>query len=322
VLIRLERAYLESAARSLLLRSALEAVLGALAAASVPAMPLKGAALAGRIYPDPALREMTDLDVLVPAGTLDAANAALAGVGYRSAYPATSPWGRPAWMRAHHHHDPPLVDRGGRISVELHHHLVGPDRAAGLRIADVWRRGGPGRMPAAEDLLLHACLHFTVNRAVRSDGSLAQVADIAWIVHREEIDWPGFTAAAAGVSPGVYLALFAARELGVAVPDAPLGALRPAGFDVRLGHRLVELRVLRAAPCFPAASLRTMLAAAIASPARHRADPVATTRGQGCRRPVRIPPPGSWLGKPGAVVRDYRLNRWIRALESRPSGLP
>src|SRR5262245_30090649 len=65
VLETLERAYLENAARNAFLRDALERALQALAAADVPAMLLKGAALVETVYSDPAEREMLDLDILV-----------------------------------------------------------------------------------------------------------------------------------------------------------------------------------------------------------------------------------------------------------------
>lgn len=330
VLSALERAYLAAAARSLFLAEALREALAALAAAEVRAMPLKGAALAGTAYPNPAQREMLDLDVLVPAERLGAANAALAALGYGT-LPGDEP--APGGHRAVHH-DPALVRDERLVAIELHHHVAIAGEGRAIDVGELWRRARPVPgathvLPAPEHLLLHVCLHFTRNRLGGSyrrrhtGGALAQVCDVARIVARAPLDWDALARDARGwgVDARVFLALFVARELGVPVPDAALAALRPAGFDARLGRRLVALRVLGMDEHLPVRSLRWMVAPGREALARGwSADPGATrslARAYLRRARAQGPLARSALRRPWSVVQDRRLNRRLLAIEER-----
>jgi len=83
--------YYRTAAQNMLLYQALDPILAALQTAGVPVIVLKGAALANTLYPDPALRPMTDLDLLVRQVDFDHAEACLRDLGYRVGYPEMSP---------------------------------------------------------------------------------------------------------------------------------------------------------------------------------------------------------------------------------------
>jgi hypothetical protein len=327
VLGALEEAYLANAARNMFVSASLRRVLEALAAANIPAMLLKGAALLETVCPDPALREMLDLDVLVPAGDLDAANAALAPLGYRPQLADGY-----EHVRANHHHDPALVTEQEIVAVELHHHIAMAEERAHFDVAELWERARPAPahlLPAGEDLLLHVCLHFTRNRLGGSyrrrntGGALSQVCDIAWIVERDAIDWDRLVAAvrAYRLEARVFLALFAARELGVRVPVRALHALRPPGFDAALGRRLVALRVLRGGHHLPVRSMRWMVAPGRAALAHGwGADPddsLSLARAYVRRVRAQVPLAAPALRRPWTVVQDYRLNGQINALERR-----
>jgi hypothetical protein len=334
VLSALERAYLAAAARSLFLAAARRQVVDALAAADVPAMLLKGAALVETVYSDPAQREMLDLDVLVPADRLPAANAALAALGYRTLPADDDPEGARSHVHAAEHHDPALVGEQHVVAVELHHHVVIAGEGAGFDIDDAWQRAraAPGAthlLPAPADLLLHVCLHFTRNRLGGSyrrrhtGGALGQICDIARIVEHEPIDWDALAAAARSyrLDARVFLALFAARELGVPVPSSALADLQPPRFDPRVGRRLVSLRVLRTGEGLPVRTVRWMLAPSREVLSRGwEADPSATlSLARAYLRRARAHAPGarSALRRPWSVVQDRRLNGQIHALEER-----
>ena len=62
---RMQREYMRSAARAALLQRDLAGLLANLNRAGVDVLLLKGSALAAAIYPDPALRPMVDVDVLI-----------------------------------------------------------------------------------------------------------------------------------------------------------------------------------------------------------------------------------------------------------------
>jgi Uncharacterised nucleotidyltransferase len=328
VLSTLEQAYLSNAARNLFIGESLRRALEALAGAGVPA-------LTETVYPDPALREMLDLDILVPAAELDAANAALAAIGYRGVASTHDDQHTQASMRVTHHHDPALVTDDQVVAVELHHHIAMTDERAHFDIAGIWERARPSAsgpahlLPSAEDLLLHVCLHFTRNRLGGSyrrggsGGALSQLCDIAWIIDREALDWDALVDAALSyrLDARVFLPLFAAHELGIAVPEAALQALRPPGFDPRLGRRLVALRVLRAGRHLPVRSLRFIVA-----PGREvlthgwNAQPggsLSLARAYVRRAVAQAPLARSALKRPWAAIQDYRLNGQIHALERR-----
>jgi hypothetical protein len=230
------------------------------------------------------------------------------------------------------HHDPALVAADRVLAVELHHHIAITEEASGFAIEDVWQRARPSQsgthlLPAPEDLLLHVCLHFTRNRLGGSPrrrntgGALAQICDIARIINREEVDWDDLAVAARRyrMDAAVFLALFAARELGVPVPATALAGLQPPGFDPAIGRRLVELRVLGADDHLPVRSARWMLL-----PSREvlshgwAADPTAPlslARAYVRRAWAHAPLARTALKRPWAVVQDRRLNDQIRALQ-------
>lgn len=329
VLAVLEQAYLENAGRNLFVRGSLQRVLQALDAAAIPVVLLKGAALIQSVYTDPALREMLDLDILVPVDRLDAANAALGALGFAPATAATAERDTPAWMRANHIHDPALASDQQITAVELHHHIAIDDERTYFPIDGLWTRAckapdGAHLLPSPEDLLLHVCFHFTRNRAGRSDGALGQICDIAWIVRRERLDWDLMAAIAHGYSlqSRVFLALFAARELGAEIPDQAMSDLRPPDFDPRLGRRLVELRVLRDGPRLPVRSLRWMVAPPRGALVNAwNADPDSgvfeLARAYVRRAAAQLPQIRSALRQPRSLVQDHRLNGQISALERR-----
>lgn len=329
----LEKAYLASSARSLFLLKSRREIVDALDAAGVPALLLKGSALVETAYPDPALREMLDLDILVPTGQLAAASASLADLGYRPEPAANGSDQGSVQLATDQHHGPALVGSERLLAVELHQHLTIAGEGRRFDIEDMWRRASPAGsgahlLPASDDLLLHVCLHFTRNRIGGSyrnrhtGGALAQISDVARIVEGP-VDWERLSASARsyGLGPRVFLALFAARELGVAIPPAVIDGLRPAGFDQRVGRRLVALRVLRDGDHLPARTLRWMFAPSREVLSRGwSADPTAPmslARAYMRRARAHAPHARSALTRPWTFVQDQRLNGQVRALEER-----
>jgi hypothetical protein len=275
---------------------------------------------------------MLDLDILVPADQLDTANAAVTALGYRSPGQPFDDEAR-RHVRAGDHHDPALIDEEHVVAVELHRHVTMTGEGNGFDIDEVWQRARPAPsgahlLPSPEDLLLQVCFHFTRNRLGGSyrrrhtGGALAQICDIARIVGGEAIDWQAVVTAARRyrLDAAVFLALFAARELGVPVSTLALAELRPQGFDPRLGRRLVSLRVLRTGDHLPVRSARWMFAPSREVLARGwGGDPAAAlslVRAYARRARANAPLAGAALRRPWAVVQDHRLNGQIHTLQS------
>ncbi len=139
-----------------LLRSVQEEILADFARRGVPVVVLKGASFADRLYPDPALRSFSDIDILVPERTLAEARSALAEAGL-----ALVP-DRKAERYAQEKWRHPLL---GDAPVELHWNVVSSvkmRRAVRVSYEQLMKAAtAPGELSAAA-LLYLASLHGAV----------------------------------------------------------------------------------------------------------------------------------------------------------------
>jgi hypothetical protein len=161
----------------------------ALGAAGVESVTLKGMVLAHTVYPEPRLRPMADIDLLVRPEARTAALTTLQTLGYQTPGPAAD-------VHAAARSFAELVRDGTRI--DLHWHLARYLRFEGIVEVDhdgPWRRarafaiaGGRSLALAPDDLVLHLVLHLTLG----SDfARVLWYADIdAVLRHFEaELDW-------------------------------------------------------------------------------------------------------------------------------------
>lgn len=329
----LERARTETVARNLCMRSELERVAASLAGDGVAVMALKGAALIETAYDDVSLRPMVDLDILVPEAQIARAHRLIQAMGF-SPVPQTAAGAESTRLRSHQY--PALVRNDGRVAVDVHRHLVDLDHPLRFDLSAMWERardspgGGAHLVPAAEDLLVHVALHSSASRLWRSDGALAQLGDIAWLIGHDPVDWELLRVEVERHRLGgpVFLSLFLAREvLGVAVPTDVLAALRPASFRPAQARRCIAQRVLADRPPLPAVS-------ATKRPKRWRhrlIPPLAVIAGRTTSRPRGLVLIGLYarhgagvvrlgacsLPRPLELVRGLVLNRWLHSL-SRP----
>jgi len=91
----LEHGYATTAMLNMLRTRELGRILDALEQVGVPAIVLKGAALAGTLYPNVALRPMSDLDLMVPRQQMKEAIQAVKSLGYEritETVPKIAPW--------------------------------------------------------------------------------------------------------------------------------------------------------------------------------------------------------------------------------------
>jgi hypothetical protein len=110
---RLAEAHADARAGALLFATASRHLTDALEREGIPAVELKGAALAGDLHGDSALRAYADIDVLVPADKLDEAAAAACRLGWREPTAAAADR-RPTLHRSLDHPD------GALPVLELH----------------------------------------------------------------------------------------------------------------------------------------------------------------------------------------------------------
>jgi hypothetical protein len=161
----------------------------ALRRAGVETLTLKGMALAHTVYPDPSLRPMADVDLVVRPAERAVALATLHTLGYRTPGEAADLHGASRGFAE-------LVRDGTRI--DLHWHAARYLRFEGIVEVDhegLWSRARPLVTPegeslalSPEDLVLHLVLHLTLG----SDfARLLWFADIDAVVRRlaTELDW-------------------------------------------------------------------------------------------------------------------------------------
>lgn len=236
---QLSGAYWANHFRNRIFLEELARVLQNAAAAGIAVMPLKGAALTLCYYPTPALRPMSDLDLLVQPGDVMAMTNLLSRLGYAEVS------GAPVLLderfydaqrgerRFVAHKDgcdvliefrieplDPLVDTLSALDPVLDAALH--DRAAWMwtRCQDAMHERAPFACISPEDLLLHVASHLTTrHRYFR----LLWLYDLSLVItaHGNDLDWAyvGDAARRLRLSVPVHAALAAAQHLlGVPVP--------------------------------------------------------------------------------------------------------
>ena len=162
----------------------------ALASLGIPVILLKGAAFVAAGLDAGRGRLIGDLDILVPRGSLDEAEAALITAGWE--------WVKPdpyddAYYRKHMHELPPLIHAARDQMIDVHHTILPltarptPDAAA--LVADVveLRDGLMTLSPA--DMLIHAAAHLFADGDLA--GSLRNLWDIDRLI-REQSSAPDY----------------------------------------------------------------------------------------------------------------------------------
>jgi hypothetical protein len=190
---------------------------------AVRAMPFKGPVLAQMLYGSAALRQISDLDIVVPPDEARQAAAALLSAGYRRQEPPGS----------HEHRS--LFDSGKdlifvrpdrAICVELHWRFSEDGFNLALDSGELWRRlestgfcGASVRSLQPEDLLLVLCVH-----GARHQWRLLKwICDIAALIRQDRLDWALVSSRAVSlhIERIVRTGLLLTEELlGVAAPLA------------------------------------------------------------------------------------------------------
>lgn len=220
-------------------------LLAACAADALEVIVLKGGYLAFQVYPDPALRGMSDLDLLFHPEDLPRGEAMLRSLGYEGKHKSadtgpgivkhTSTYKRQTGAETSSTPNPYLSTAGDR-HVDPHSSLE--ESWFGLRVdvtPGVWQRskpitlvGQPAQALAPEDLLLHLSVHL-IFHLLMGKPSLVQLYDLAVVCDRLSLDWPSLLARSQerAATPFLLAALHLAREIFAApVPPEALRTLR------------------------------------------------------------------------------------------------
>jgi hypothetical protein len=242
----LRKAYYESAARSLLLLDALDELTAAFASQGVRPVVLKGADFARRLYPSPAVRPMSDVDIWVSPDEAPRAESVLDSLGYRPVPEMT-----PGLSRAVRHARTYAGARPG-IAIDLHWSLVGHETDRRAPSLDWFRtRVADGRLDTTASLLYLAA-HVKIQH-YDEPAPLIWLADFYLLSREPDADFPALFSAAR--SFGWELALAGLVDevqtrLGVELPSSLAAHARPmpASVSDRKGGPEYAWNELRALP--------------------------------------------------------------------------
>lgn len=165
-------------------------ILTAYRAAGIDSLVLKGAALAHLVYPEPGLRPMRDVDILIRKSQAGQAQAILAELGFEAALPP-----RQAALPAKHLPAATRQVEGLLVSVEIHHNLFAQGTTA-TELAALLPASIPFSVAGVtaftlgyEAMLWHLYQHMKI---IFGDVRLIWVADLVSFAEHfsAAIDWP------------------------------------------------------------------------------------------------------------------------------------
>ena len=195
-----------------------------LAANRVPAIPIKGPALAVAAYGDSYLRQFGDLDILIPESHIKVAVKLLRSEGYEPCQEIR--WSGRGKIPENCEKDLALVGKGGHIYIELHWRLSGKNFEYPIDLKHVWETAASMPLDGTnvltlppEELLVYLCMHGSKHCWER----LQWLADVSELVktHRN-LDWDCVlrTARSRGCMRALGLGLYLAGELlGAEIPE-------------------------------------------------------------------------------------------------------
>ncbi|HMF94057.1 MAG TPA: nucleotidyltransferase family protein [Vicinamibacterales bacterium] len=172
-------------------------ILDALERGSIRTLVLKGAALAWTIYPSPALRPMTDIDLLVDRSDAAKAQTVIRQLGFDAAPP------RPFGGYAHHLPSATRVDGGLPITVEIHLDALTRDSGQSIAPANLvepprrFLLDGASRMTLGHIDTLRHLVHHMLEPSPDGFVRLISLVDLLRYARafHAEIDWPRMEAA-------------------------------------------------------------------------------------------------------------------------------
>src|SRR5579864_1453649 len=189
VLEQLRGRFYQVSAYNYRLASKLVQLISQLGSEQIPALVLKGPAVAMAAYGDLSLRQYEDIDILIPVEQVVKAVETLRALGFRPIEGLSQ-----RHKNVHRYHEITLEAPDNSYNVDLHWHLAPPyARVFGPDVSQLWARTVKLLLPQGEvsalcreDLFLTLCQHGTRHRW----WQIKWLFDIAELLrHGEQIDW-------------------------------------------------------------------------------------------------------------------------------------
>lgn len=187
---RLRGIYRYQWCRNQLMLAELRRITQALNLASTEVLLLKGAAMIATYYEDPALRPMSDLDIMVRPDDFEKASQILRQLGYTQRFSVD--FAKIRSERLTHAIEFTRSINGQTWEIDLHwtplHRATWPgaEKSFWEHSKAVTLKGEACRTFDATHQLLHACLHGALWNAL---PPMRWVTDAMWILRKDDIDW-------------------------------------------------------------------------------------------------------------------------------------
>lgn len=224
ILDQLRQYFLANAWRNLLLTEELLEVLDLFKTHGIPAIPYKGPVLAASIYGDLGLRQMSDLDILIPKEEILKARHLLVSLGYQTEFQFANARQAAAYQRSQY--ELVFTRYQGKVITELKWEIVDRFFSFPMAYRGLWERLKPISLAgkevftlSPEDLILILCVHG----AKHLWTSLIWVCDVARLLYLcKGLDWEWIVnqASLLGGQRILYLGLLLSKDLlGASVPE-------------------------------------------------------------------------------------------------------
>jgi|GEM_PF-4137957 len=214
ILCRLKADYENNLTKQILWWEELGRIIEKFRSSGIRVVPLKGIVLMETLYPEPGMRPLEDIDILVRSSDMMRSAGLLCETGYTAVLPEQISW------MANNSLAIPLRREG--FYVELHGDLINNRSYAStvnLDMEKIWANtrkitvsGSELTSLSPEDFLIHLCLHLSVMHGL---SGLFWHLEICEFLNKEKIRWEVFRTRAKEfkIEKAVYLPLYFQQEL-------------------------------------------------------------------------------------------------------------
>jgi hypothetical protein len=247
---QLKRAYYTTAYFNLALSNEFKTICEAFSSAYIELIPLKGIAFLNNLYPDFAMRHLSDIDILTKRECFEKAKKILGNLGYISI--PTSFHSKDRHFHAVHRKEL----KSFKIVTELHWDIDFNDSPYGIRIDEFWNRtavfntqGCTYYNLSVEDTIILNCFHLLRDQQEHTRIiSLKNLCDISELIKKyaEKIRWETIVERAQKykIIRPVLLALTLANQLlSAPVPDSIKEKLHEKHFDENMLNVLIRGKI-------------------------------------------------------------------------------
>src|SRR3989338_5480565 len=213
---KMEKFYHFNTARNTWILLSLEKIAEVLNKKNIPFILIQGSSLLADVYPDPSLRYLSDIDILIKKDDISGIEDVIAPLGWKmSDHP-----GDKDWCIKNLNHLPVFFRNGEPVALEVHFKLPFPEGKKETEGKWIWEnvshskiRSSEASIPSPENMILHLSMHISKKSHINDlTIILRHCCDISAILERYgesgiNVDYLIHTAKRAELSEALYHSL-------------------------------------------------------------------------------------------------------------------